>query len=70
MAGVSFSMRAHYREQPAIRSVVSAMTSPLVEQHEAFLTQQCLHFPKANAVGRTPHPVEESLSTGHSISGT
>jgi hypothetical protein len=51
MSGLSTAVGFDNRQDTPIRSMVGAMTSSLIEQHESQLPQQRVHLVKADVAG-------------------
>ena len=61
-------MRHDDGDEPAIGPMIGAMASPLIEQHEALMTQESIHLREANSTGRIPHSIDEFGPPAHNRS--
>jgi hypothetical protein len=52
MTCLALAVRHHDGDESAIGVMVGPMTSPFVEQHEAFMSQEGIHLCKPNVARR------------------
>jgi hypothetical protein len=65
MTRLPLAMRRHDGNETTIGMVVRAMASSFIEEDEAFMTQERIHFCKADFSGCVPHLVQKFQTPTH-----